>query len=85
MQLSRQNYGELVYSLTGFWLPQIRNTYERVQTTHRRRSYRDLCDETIIKRCHDYEDIIREISDNVNFKLQTEMMLNACVSAKESE
>ena len=29
MQLSRQNCGELVYSLTGFWLPQLKGTLMR--------------------------------------------------------
>ena len=29
MQLSRQNYGELVYFLTEFWLPQLKGTLMR--------------------------------------------------------
>jgi hypothetical protein len=28
--LSRQKQGEMLYSLTEFWLPQLRNTYETV-------------------------------------------------------
>ena len=31
-----------------------------------------------------YKPICKEISDNINFKLQTEMMFNACISAKRS-
>jgi hypothetical protein len=31
-----------------------------------------------------YKSICKEISDNITYKLQTEMMLNACVSAEKS-
>jgi hypothetical protein len=31
-----------------------------------------------------YENICKEISDNITYKLHTEMMLNACVSAENS-
>ena len=35
-------------------------------------------------KCEEYERICKEISDNILYKLQTEMMFNACVSAKWS-
>lgn len=35
-------------------------------------------------KCQEYERICKEISDNILYKLQTEMMFNACVSAKWS-
>src|SRR4030042_1947938 len=35
-------------------------------------------------KCSAYEHIIKEISDNISYKLQTETMFNACVSAKRS-
>lgn len=39
---------------------------------------------TLKQKCSAYKDIIKEISDNITYKLQTEMMLNACVSAEKS-
>jgi hypothetical protein len=40
--------------------------------------------EYMIQKSETYEAICKEISDNIIYKLQTEMMLNACVSAKWS-
>ncbi len=37
-----------------------------------------------IGRRDNYIVIVKEINDNISYKLQTEMMFNACVSAKES-
>lgn len=37
-----------------------------------------------IGRRDNYIVIVKEISDNITYKLNTEMMFNACVSAKES-
>ena len=36
------------------------------------------------KKCDTYENICKEMSDNILYKLQTEMMFNACVSANRS-
>jgi hypothetical protein len=38
----------------------------------------------LIQKCAEYETICKEIHDNILYKLQTEMMLNACVFAKWS-
>ena len=39
---------------------------------------------TLKNKCSAYKDIIKEISNNITYKLQTEMMFNACISAEES-
>jgi hypothetical protein len=38
----------------------------------------------LLEKCAGYETICKEIQDNILYKLQTEMMFNACVSAKWS-
>lgn len=38
----------------------------------------------LIEKCAEYETICNEIHDNIIYKLQTEMMFNACASAKWS-
>ncbi len=40
--------------------------------------------EYLKRKSESYEAICKEISDNITYKLQTEMMLNACVSAEKS-
>lgn len=38
----------------------------------------------LVEKCAEYETICKEIHDNILYKLQTEMMYNACTSAKWS-